>query len=125
MIGALLICAALTVVDGDTVKCDGELLRDMGDGAPMVSGYDAPELRGAKCEAEHRLAVRARQRLQDIIATPGVTIIDSGERDRYRRRLVWIRLPDGTTAGSHLIAEHLAAPWFPGHVPHWCLADRP
>ena len=42
----LLICATLSVVDGDTVKCDGRLLRPMGDGEPFVSGFDAPEFRG-------------------------------------------------------------------------------
>ena len=36
----LLICAALSVVDGDTVKCDGALLRPMGSGEPFVSGFE-------------------------------------------------------------------------------------
>lgn len=40
MSGTLLVCAALLAVDGDTIKCDGVNMREMGDGAPNVSSYD-------------------------------------------------------------------------------------
>ncbi|HEV7274898.1 MAG TPA: hypothetical protein VGN80_01270 [Devosiaceae bacterium] len=51
----LMTCASLIAVGGDTVKCDGMNLRDMGDGAPFVSGYDAPEIHGPDCEEERQL----------------------------------------------------------------------
>ena len=40
----LTVCLTLMAVDGDTVKCNEQNLRDMGDGAPFVSGFDAPEI---------------------------------------------------------------------------------
>ena len=52
---ALIACALLTVHDGDTVRCDGELMRIIGDGAPYVSGVDTPELSPhAECPEEHQ-----------------------------------------------------------------------
>jgi hypothetical protein len=58
----LMTCASLIAVDGDSVKCDGVNLRDMGDGAPFISGYDAPEIWSRKCEEELELA-RLEERL--------------------------------------------------------------
>mgnify|MGYP003642134196 CR=1 FL=1 len=92
----LMTCAVLLAVDGDTVKCDGQNLRPMGDGAPFVSGFDAPEIgRFADCPEEHRL-------------------------DRFGRPLVALRLPDGRTLGSILIAEGLAVEWTPDYRARWC-----
>ncbi len=54
-IGTLLVCATLLAVDGDTIKCDGVNMRDMGDGKPFVSGYDAPEISKPKCQEELEL----------------------------------------------------------------------
>jgi micrococcal nuclease len=122
MIGALIVCATLVAVDGDTIKCDGQLIRDMGDGAPFVSGYDTGELRSYRCPEELALAKRARDRMRELIKTPGLQIIDSGEVDeRWKRPLVSIRLPDGRSIGSILIAEGLAAVWSPDYEPRWCL----
>ena len=45
MIATLIVCASLTVSDGDTLKCDGQLLRLLGEGTPHVVGIDTPELR--------------------------------------------------------------------------------
>jgi len=39
---ALLTCASLTAVDGDTVRCDGQLMRLLGGGIPFVWGIDTP-----------------------------------------------------------------------------------
>jgi micrococcal nuclease len=123
MLTALLItCASLIVVDGDTIKCDGVNMRDMGDGAPFVSGYDTPEIRDAKCDGERRLGEVAKRRMQELLATPGVQIIDSGQRDktRSRRPLVWIKLADGRSVGSVLISEGLAREWTPNYRADWC-----
>lgn len=51
----VLVCTALTVTDGDTVRCDGQLLRMLGDGLPNQSGIDTPEIRRARCAAEREL----------------------------------------------------------------------
>ncbi len=120
MIG-LLFCASLTAVDGDTVKCDGQNLRDMGDGAPFVSGYDTPEIgSNSECPRENELGKRAKQRMAQLLKTPGLTIEDSGEIDRFNRLLVTVRLPDGRSIGSVLLAEGLAVEWRPGSSFAWC-----
>ncbi|MSX01597.1 MAG: thermonuclease family protein [Actinobacteria bacterium] len=119
MIGTLLVCATLLAVDGDTIKCDGVNMRDMGDGAPFVSGYDAPETRGAKCQQELELGRAATAALNDLLRS-GAQVYASGEVDRYDRPLVWVRMPDGSAAGSALMAEGLARPWAPGYDADWC-----
>ena len=116
----ILSCKTLVAVDGDTIRCDGERMRLLGDGAPFVSGIDAPEIRRAGCGAEKLLGERARQRLAELIRTDGLVIEDSRKRDSYRRPLVRLRLPDGRTAGGVLLAEGLAVEWFPGQRHDWC-----
>ncbi len=116
-----ILCITLSAVDGDTVKCDGRNLRDMGDGAPFVSGYDTPEIgSNAECGGENALAKRAKQRMAQLLKTPGLTIEDSGQIDRFDRPLVTVRLPDGRTIGSVLLAEGLAVEWRPGQSFDWC-----
>ena len=44
----VLTCSSLVAVDGDTIRCGTERMRDMGPGSPFKSGYDAPEIRNAK-----------------------------------------------------------------------------
>lgn len=68
----LLICAVLLAVDGDTIKCDGVNMRDMGDGQPFVSGYDTPEIFRPKCQQELELGRAAKARMQELLETPGV-----------------------------------------------------
>lgn len=126
MIETLIICAMLTVVDGDTVACtradtgERQLLRMLGDGVPYVNGVDAPETRGNGCLAEAMLGQRAKERLQELIEAPGMGIEDSGEVDRFERRLVTLRMPDGQTAGQMLIDEGLAVEWTPDYRANWC-----
>lgn len=118
---ALMVCASLTAVDGDTVKCDGQNLRDMGDGAPSVSGYDTPEIGShAHCDQERALGKVAKRRMAQLLLTPGLTVEDSGEIDRFDRPLVVLRLPDGRTIGSVMLAEGLAVEWRPGGDFDWC-----
>lgn len=119
MLGTLLICASLLAVDGDTIKCDGVNMRDMGDGAPNVSGYDAPETRNAKCQEELELGRAATAAMSQMLRQ-GAKVYDSGKRDRYRRPLVWVRLSDGRSIGSVLITEGLAREWRPGTRANWC-----
>lgn len=119
----LILCASLTAVDGDTVRCDGELLRPMGNGAPFVSGFDAPELFGPKdCPEELPLARAARDRMAEFLTVEGLTIEDSGEVDatQTHRPLVVLRLPDGSTVGQRLVEEGHARIWSPGYVATWC-----
>ena len=114
-------CLSLAAVDGDTVKCDGQNLRPMGDGAPFISGFDTPEVgRYADCMAERRLGGIAKARMAELLETPGLVIEDSGEKDVYDRPLVVLRMPSGATVGQTLIDEGLAVEWTPDYRDSWC-----
>lgn len=122
MIGTLLFCATLLAVDGDTIKCDGVNMRDMGDGRPFVSGYDTPEIHNPKCQEELELGRAAKARMAELLSTPGIEVWDSGQRDKTRtkRPLVWVKLADGRTAGAVLVGEGLAQKWSPKTKVNWC-----
>ncbi|WP_457940849.1 thermonuclease family protein [Mesorhizobium sp. 10J20-29] len=116
----IIACASLSAVDGDTIKCNGQNMRIMGNGAPFKSGVDTPEIRNAQCAKERLLGVQAKLRLSELIVEPGTEIEDSGKRDRYGRPLVWVRLANGRTAGATLVAEGYAVVWRPGAKVSWC-----
>ncbi|MCO5082582.1 MAG: thermonuclease family protein [Rhizobiaceae bacterium] len=116
----VLSCSTLVAVDGDTVRCGTERMRDMGPGAPNKSGYDAPEIGNAKCAKERLLGEQAKLRLQELLDQRGTQVEDSGKRDRYGRPLVVVRLGNGTTAGEVLMREGYAVRWKPGYRSNWC-----
>jgi len=116
----VLSCWSLAVVDGDTIRCDGQLMRLLGDGIPYKSGIDTPELRKARCDRERILAKKAKARLTELISKPGVVIEHSGVSDKHRRPLVRVKMPDGRTAESILIEESLAVIWSPHAKNDWC-----
>lgn len=62
----------------------------------------------------------AKRRMAELIDTPGLTIEDSGQIDRFDRPLVTMRLPDGQTIGSVMLSEGLAVEWRPGRSFDWC-----
>lgn len=116
-------CASLVVVDGDTIKCDGQNMRLLGGGVPFKSGVDAPEIGSrAKCDYERDLALKAKARLKELLLAGVPRIEDSGARDRTqsRRPLVNIYLPDGREVGQVLMSEGLAREWRPKHRIDWC-----
>ncbi|WP_421445751.1 thermonuclease family protein [Agrobacterium tumefaciens] len=116
-------CASLVVIDGDTIKCDGQNMRLLGGGVPFKSGVDAPEMGSrAKCDYERDLALKAKARLKELLLDGVPRIDDSGARDRTqsRRPLVNIYLPDGREAGQVLMSEGLAREWRPKHRIDWC-----
>ncbi|MEQ1837882.1 MAG: thermonuclease family protein [Candidatus Nitrotoga sp.] len=117
-----LACLELYATDGDSVTCDGTNMRDMGDGAPNVSGYDTPETRQGryKCDREFALGKAATARMIELRAAKGVYVIDSGEVDRFDRPLVWVKLADGSSIGSILIKEGHARRWTPDYKANWC-----
>lgn len=116
----VLSCSSLVAVDGDTIRCGTERMRDMGPGSPAKSGYDAPEISRAKCAKERLLGEQAKRRMQELLDQRGTRIEDSGKRDRYGRPLVVIRLGNGTTAGEILMQEGYAVRWTPRYRPNWC-----
>lgn len=116
----VLTCLSLIAIDGDTIRCGTERMRDMGPGSPNKSGYDAPEIGNAKCAKERLLGEQAKIRLQELLDQQGTRVEDSGKRDRYGRPLVVVRLGNGTTAGEVLMREGYAVRWTPSYRSNWC-----
>lgn len=115
----LLVCALIAVVDGDTVKCDGQSVRLLGDGAPNISGFDTPETYRPDCQKELELGRAATARMSELVSQ-AVGIEDTGVRDRFGRILGSLVLNDGRTAGSVLLEEGHAVVWQPGDSANWC-----
>lgn len=108
---ALAICATgprdHCVHDGDTFWHHGEKIR--------IADIDTPEING-KCEAERKLAIRARDRLLTILSR-GYEVKRTGT-DRYGRTLAIIMV-EGRSAGTMLVEEGLARAWTGRREP-WC-----
>ena len=66
--------AALIVIDGDTIRSDEERIR--------LEGIDAAEIGHAKCEAERRLAILAKHRLEQLLGSGAVDIRRMHTRSR-------------------------------------------
>jgi endonuclease YncB( thermonuclease family) len=117
-----LACIELYATDGDSITCDGTNMRDMGDGAPFVSGYDTPEIQRRKCDQELELGRKAKRRMEELLSTPGIQVFDSDQFDKTqsRRPLVWVKLPSGRTVGNVLISEGLARKWTHDYRADWC-----
>lgn len=105
--------AGFTVIDGDTVHTASERYR--------LRGIDAAEIHHAQCEAERRLGVLTKRRLDDLLQSGPVTMHPSPptERDKYRRLLVHLFV-NGEDVGCILIREGYARPWR-GRREDWCV----
>lgn len=95
------------VVDGDTFWMDGEKIR--------IVSIDTPELEG-RCDYEIDLAMRARDRLQELLNDGEVALVREGA-DRYGRTLATVIV--GEPVDGVLIREGLARPWTGRRQP-WC-----
>lgn len=115
----LIACALIAVVDGDTIKCDGQSVRLLGDGQPNVVGFDTPETYRPKCQQELELGRVATARMMELVRE-AIGIEDTGKRDHYGRILGSLILSDGSTAGSVLLREGYAQVWRKGHKNDWC-----
>jgi endonuclease YncB( thermonuclease family) len=105
--------AALIVIDGDTIRSDEERIR--------LEGIDAAEIGHAKCEAERRLAILAKLRLEQLLGSGAVDIRRNAHPkppDRYGRTLARL-LVDGEDVACILIKEGYAQPWT-GRREDWC-----
>ncbi|MBY3369384.1 thermonuclease family protein [Rhizobium laguerreae] len=123
MIAGLIICASLTVVDGDTIKCDGQNMRLLGEGVPFVSGIDTPEIGShARCMKERRLALIAKGRLKELLAEKGLRIEWSGAVDKTptHRPLINIYRSNDEEIGKTLLQEGHARTWSPKRRNDWC-----
>lgn len=99
------------VVDGDTFRLRGEIIR--------IADIDTPEVVDFKCGAEKALGDRATLRLAALLSAGPFELggIDR-DTDVYGRRLR-IVLRDGRSLGEVLVAEGLARRW-DGSRHAWC-----
>ncbi len=96
------------VHDGDTVWIEGEKIR--------IADIDTPELNG-QCVYERTLALRARNRLVELLNAGPFTISRTGT-DRYGRTIAILH-HSGRSVGNQLVAEGLARTWSGRREP-WC-----
>lgn len=90
-------CEVARVIDGDTLECvSGERVR--------LTLIDSPEM------SQGPLGTLARQALLEL-APPGTDLrveLDVAERDRYRRVLAYLYLPDGTMVNEAMVRRGYA-----------------
>jgi endonuclease YncB( thermonuclease family) len=108
--------AAFSAIDGDTFTLNGERIR--------IANIDTPEIHEAKCDAERRLGIVAKHRLEALVGGVKVTIMrgdpyDGRQKDRHGRTLATISV-DGRDVGEILVAEGLARKWTGKRAP-WCV----
>ena len=94
--------------DGDSLVIERERIR--------ILDIDAPELKG-RCPYERALAIRARNRLVELL-NAGPYVIERDGKDRYGRVLATVTV-NGASVGSQLVNEGLARKWAGRREP-WC-----
>ena len=109
ILAALALACTPAVHDGDTFRCGSERIR--------IADIDAPELRG-KCPSERALALRARNRLAELLRQPFTLVRSGRDRDRYGR-LLRVVVQRGRSVGDVLVREKLARTWTGRREP-WC-----
>lgn len=99
------------VIDGDTIRIDGQSIR--------IADIDTPEVRDYRCQQELALGEAATRRMTELVNT-GPFEIASYDRDEdvYGRKLRILRR-DGQSLGMVLVSEGLARPWG-GARQSWC-----
>lgn len=125
-----IVLAKAEVVDGDRIVIiDGDTVALPGGERVRILNIDAPETRGARCEAEAVAGYRAKERLAELIRGGKVEVTRceaSGRcQDRYRRTLARLSA-GGRDFGEVLVAEGRALAWATGpaarqsRVTYWC-----
>ena len=100
-----------TCYDGDTCRFDIPGLHPLlGKNIPIrFAGVDTPEMRG-KCQQEKDLAIKARNRVQDLLSQAHSIILKDVERGKYFRLVASVEA-DGQDVSDLLIQEGLAVPY--------------
>ncbi|PTM90144.1 excalibur calcium-binding domain-containing protein [Mycoplana dimorpha] len=96
--------AGISLVDGDTIKIDGQTIR--------IVEIDTPETFQPRCEQELIKGLAAKERLRALLQSGPVTFKPTGT-DRYKRTLAKV-YAGKVNVGKALIAEGHALPYQPG-----------
>jgi endonuclease YncB( thermonuclease family) len=107
------VSATIRVIDGDTVAIGAETIR--------ILNIDTPEIRHAQCDAERRLGLVAKRRLE-VLLSVGPPVVRRGDKgrmtDKYGRTIALLSVAD-RDIGDILVAEGLARRWAGKRQP-WC-----
>jgi micrococcal nuclease len=100
------------VIDGDTIRWRGEVVR--------LQDIDAPEIGDFKCASELARGNQATSRLRELLNGGAIELVHTGGRDedRYGRKLRTVRNGQ-RSLGDILVGEGLARPWN-GACRGWC-----
>lgn len=102
--------ADIRITDGDTFRVLEERIR--------IENIDTPEMPGrARCPAEAKLALQAKARLGQLLASGDIRLARRGE-DRYGRTLARVSV-NGVDVGEQLVREGAAQRWA-GRKAQWC-----
>src|SRR5215831_2135253 len=106
--------------DGDTCTIDHDILP--GRDRVRVRGADAPEIK-ARCAAEKRLALAAKQFTTSRLVGQVVLLEDVREEQYPKRVDAYVIMPDGRDLGEALVSTEPARSYDGGHRQSWC-ADQ-
>lgn len=127
--GAVLVCTRAYavpavvdyVLDGDTFAAHVLVADGVGvDARVRLSDVDTPEIHGM-CECEIQMAVRARDRMLDLLPKGCVVELRNIKDDKYLGRIdADVYLSDGRNLSKILLDEKLGRPYDGGRRASWC-----
>lgn len=109
------------IIDGDTFACVVALSDDVNITVRVrMMNIDAPEIHGA-CDYEINTALRARERLAELLPVGSTVELKSIKDDKYLGRIdAYVLTPDGRDVGDILITDGLARRYSGGKRAPWC-----
>lgn len=117
----LLTFTGLKAYDGDTIRTPLVVIKGLPPLNIRLFGIDTPEMRG-KCEEEKKLAILARDRLNEILKQE--VTIQPMKWDKYGGRFIaTIYDKNGKNVAETLINEGLGRPYFGDKKESWCSAN--
>lgn len=109
------------IFDGDTFAAYVNLEDDINISVRVrLINVDTPEIHGA-CDSEIRAALRAKERLAQLIPVGSVVELSKIKDDKYLGRIdAYVKTADGRDVGTVLISEKLGRPYSGGRRAGWC-----
>ena len=103
--------SAFIVIDGDTIRSPAGVKY-------RLMGFDAPETYQARCDEELQLGLKAKARMEQLIASGTARLIEH-RLDKYGRTLAELTI-DGNDVAETMISEGLARPYHGERRQGWC-----
>ena len=109
------------IIDGDTfsamVRIDDDVRISV---RVRILDIDTPEING-ECDAERKMALRAKDRLAELLPIGGDIELSDIKDDKYLGRIdARVKMPDGRDVSKVMLHEGLARPYDGGRRTPWC-----